>query len=231
MMMPAISHFDGASLFAGNNFMSAQSTQALDPPISPAKSHAPQRLLPLTVKQIAESCFSSDDKSNFTVDGVEANFRVLGMVVDKVDRVTDVTFLLDDGTGRIEISRWISVPSDSAEVSAIENGMYVQINGHMKEFQGKRHAFAFSVRPVIDFNDISLHFIECMHVHLVNIRLKGGVPAIIQTNPAWNVPFSNGVNGNHAPFPNKFLPHSSMDGSANDICKLVLRLFQDPPAR
>lgn len=33
-------------------------------------------------------------------------FRVMGMVVDKVERVTDVSFLLDDGTGRIEINRW-----------------------------------------------------------------------------------------------------------------------------
>jgi hypothetical protein len=32
-----------------------------------------QSLLPLTVKQITEAFLSSDDKSNFTIDGVDVN--------------------------------------------------------------------------------------------------------------------------------------------------------------
>lgn len=32
-----------------------------------------QALLPLTVKQISEAFLSSDDKSNFLIDGVEVN--------------------------------------------------------------------------------------------------------------------------------------------------------------
>ncbi|ONK69591.1 uncharacterized protein A4U43_C05F24580 [Asparagus officinalis] len=155
---------------------------------------------------------------------------VLGVVVDKVGRATDVSFLLDDGTGKIEINRWISVsvPSDSVEVAAVENGMYVLVHGHVKEFQGRRHAFAFSIRPVIDFNDISLHFIECVCVHLENTRLKGGAPTRIQMNPVINLTLANGTNGYQTPLSNQFPQNSGMGASKNDICSVVLGIFQEP---
>ena len=31
---------------------------------------------------------------------------LVGLVTSKVERVTDVSFTLDDGTGRIDINRW-----------------------------------------------------------------------------------------------------------------------------
>lgn len=32
--------------------------------------------------------------------------RLLGLVMTKTERVTDVSFALDDGTGRIDVNRW-----------------------------------------------------------------------------------------------------------------------------
>ena len=94
-----------------------------------------QSLLPLTVKQINEALVTSDDKSNFTIDGVDVQnvcfletlslnvsirfvrvgrflnlnyvqVTLVGLVCNRTGRVTDVTFLLDDGTGRIECNKW-----------------------------------------------------------------------------------------------------------------------------
>ncbi|RVW75507.1 Replication protein A 32 kDa subunit A [Vitis vinifera] len=106
-----------------------------------------QALLPLTVKQISEAFLSSDDKSNFLIDGVEVNnVTLVGMVFNKAERVTDVGFMLDDGTGRIDCNRWVNEAVDTKEMEGILDGMYVRVHGHLKGFQGKRHLNVFSIR-------------------------------------------------------------------------------------
>lgn len=93
-----------------------------------------QSLLPLTVKQINDAFQSSDDKSNLVVDGVDINtvrcltfllfpsygfwfvasnfltiwaqVTLVGRLCNKVGRISDITFVLDDGTGRIDCIRW-----------------------------------------------------------------------------------------------------------------------------
>ncbi|XP_038983793.1 replication protein A 32 kDa subunit B-like isoform X3 [Phoenix dactylifera] len=164
-------------------------------------------------------------------DGHEV--RLLGLILNKAESVADISFTLDDGTGRIDINRWVNEFSDANEVAAIQNGMYVRVDAHMKGFQGKRHAF--SVRPVTDFNDIVLHFIECIYVHfetelkvLACREVQKGVPAWMQTNPITSTPFSNRVKGYHAPLTNQSSAFSSTDRSGNDAYNLVLGVFQEP---
>ncbi|KAI3975911.1 hypothetical protein MKX01_016594, partial [Papaver californicum] len=54
-------------------------------------------------KQIGESYFTSEDKANFFIDGVDVNsVTLLGIVFNKEERITG------DGTGRIDCHRWIS---------------------------------------------------------------------------------------------------------------------------
>ncbi|XP_073098821.1 replication protein A 32 kDa subunit B isoform X2 [Elaeis guineensis] len=231
------SQFDGtSSLFAGVSIMPSQATQATDPSsYYPAKNRGAQGAFPLTVKQIAEAYYASDDKSILTVNGSEVpSVRLLGLVMNKAESDADVSFTLDDGTGRIDINRWINEFTDANELAAIQNGMYVRVNARMKGFQGKRHAF--SVRPVTDFNDIVLHFIECIYVHVENTRLKAlacreiqrGVPAWMQPNPITRTPFSNRVKGCDAPLTNQSSAFSSMNRSGNDVYNLVLGVFQEP---
>ena len=87
---------------------------------------------PLTVKQIADAHQSAngDKGAPFVVDGVETanvlrllfrsllfalfrrlirgflQIRLVGMVNGKAERTTDVSFTLDDGTGRLDFIRW-----------------------------------------------------------------------------------------------------------------------------
>ncbi|XP_057478856.1 replication protein A 32 kDa subunit A-like [Actinidia eriantha] len=98
------SQFDGNSAFNGGGFTSSQST---DFGSSSAKSRETHGLVPATVKQISEASHSGDDKSNFVVDGVDiSNVTLIGMVSKKAEKVTDVAFTLDDGTGLIACTRW-----------------------------------------------------------------------------------------------------------------------------
>ncbi|KAG5540369.1 hypothetical protein RHGRI_020560 [Rhododendron griersonianum] len=98
------SQFDANSAFNGGGFTSSQST---DHGSSPAKGRDTYGLVPVTVKQISEASDSGDDKSNFVINGVDvANVTLIGMVSKKAERVTDVSFTIDDGTGQIHCNRW-----------------------------------------------------------------------------------------------------------------------------
>lgn len=176
------SQFDGVAAFSGGGFMPSQATQsAAEPSSSVSKNRETQGLLPLTVRQISEAFSSSSENSNFVIDGVDVNnVTLVGILFNKAERVTDIAFELDDGTGRIECNRWVNEAVDTKEVEAIRNGMYIRLHGHLKGFQGKRHLVAFSLRPVTDYNEVTYHYLECIYTHFYNTRLQkkqGGLHA------------------------------------------------------
>ncbi|EEF34379.1 Replication protein A 30 kDa subunit, putative [Ricinus communis] len=157
--------------FSGGGFMSSQSSQPTDSAPSPAKSRDSQGLVPVTVKQISQASHSGDENSNYVIDGVDVtNVTVVGMVFDKAQKVTDVNFTVDDGTGRIGCKRWVNENFDSSEMETIQDGMYVRVSGHLRSFQGVRQLGAFSVRPVMNFDEVTFHFIDCIHTHLLNSK-------------------------------------------------------------
>ncbi|CAL9110905.1 unnamed protein product [Musa textilis] len=213
----------------GTAFMPTPATLIAADPLSPAKNRGSQGALPLTAKQIAVAYQSGDDKSALSIDGVDVtNVRLLGLVTNKVERVTDVSFTLDDGTGRIDINRWINEAPDANEVTAIQNGIYVKVHGHLKGFHSKRHAFAFSVRPVTDFNEVVLHFIECIFVHMEVKKIRGGGSAQIPTNLTVASSFPSGAKEYPSPFPHQFSAYVAMDGPGNNIYNMVWGVFQEP---
>ncbi|XP_004291257.1 PREDICTED: replication protein A 32 kDa subunit A-like [Fragaria vesca subsp. vesca] len=169
------SQFDASSAFGGGGFMSSQATQfGGDSNSSSARSRESHGLVPVTVKQISEAHQSGDEKSNFVIGGVDvANVSLLGMVFEKVEKTTDVSFTIDDGTGRIKCRRWVNEAFDSTEMEAVEDGMYVRVNGNLKVFQGVRQIGAFSVRPVKNFDEVAFHYIECIYNHLRLQKLQG----------------------------------------------------------
>nr|GMC58385.1 replication protein A 32 kDa subunit A-like [Ipomoea batatas] len=72
------------------------------------------------MKQISQAVQSSNDKSSFLIDGIDvSNVRVVGMAFKKAERVTDVLFVIDDVTGRIECNRWLNDAVDNNEVAGV----------------------------------------------------------------------------------------------------------------
>uniref|UniRef100_A0A0D9VMZ9 C2 domain-containing protein n=1 Tax=Leersia perrieri TaxID=77586 RepID=A0A0D9VMZ9_9ORYZ len=151
--------------------------------------------MPLTVKQISDaqqSGNSGEKGAPFVVDGVEtANVRLVGLVSGKTERNTDVSFTIDDGTGRLDFIRWVNDASDSAETAAVQNGMYVSVIGSVKGLQERKRATAFAIRPVTDYNEVTLHFIQCVRMHLENNKSNIASPA--KTNSAMGSSSSNGL--------------------------------------
>ncbi|KAM7267262.1 hypothetical protein ACFE04_009428 [Oxalis oulophora] len=204
--------FDGSSAFAGGGFMPTQSVQPPDSSgYSPAKNRESRSLLPLTIKQINNDLLSTND--GFSIDGVDINnITLLGRVCHKDERnITEVVFLVDDGTGQIECTKWVQERIDSNEVDQILVGMYVRVHGHLKGILNKRTLNAYSIRPVTDFNEITTHFIECVYVHVYNTKIRGGSTSAFRpqmTNPNMGTP-SKGYQANTS---NQFHGQNRDDG-------------------
>ncbi|PQQ05793.1 replication protein A 32 kDa subunit A isoform X1 [Prunus yedoensis var. nudiflora] len=225
------SQFDSTSAFSGGGFMASQSTQFGDSTPSRAKSRETHGLVPVTVKQISEAHQSGDEKSNFVISGADvANVSVVGMVFDKSERNTDVGFTIDDGTGRIKCRRWVNENFDSREMQEIEDGMYVRVNGHLKVFQGVRQIVAFSVRPVKNFDEVTFHFIECIHTHLQTskLQLQGNSATQPQSvDSSLSTPVRSGASGYQTAPSNQFSGQVSVDG-IKGCDQLVLDYLQQP---
>ncbi|XAR70715.1 hypothetical protein NMG60_11027675 [Bertholletia excelsa] len=195
------SQFDGG-------FPSSQSTQATDAASSLASNRETHGVVPVTVKQISEASHSGDDKSNFAINGVDVvNVTLVGIVFNKAARVTDVAFVLDDGTGRIDCNRWVNEAFDTKEMEDIKEGIYVRVNGRLKSFQNKRHLVAFSVRPVTNFDEVTYHFIQCVHFHLQisSAKLQGDASTQpLSVNPSPNAAALDGSSGHQAAPTNYF---------------------------
>ncbi|KAM0848648.1 hypothetical protein ACQ4PT_054242 [Festuca glaucescens] len=153
--------------FDGGRFMPPQTTNTLEGGSAITRTRGAQALLPLTVKQIMDASQTND---GFAVNGTEV--RLVGRMLNKKQQVTDVSFVLDDGTGRIDMKRWDNETFDTEEMKLVKDGDYVIVIGGLKDFQGKRQVTAFSVRLVTNYNDITHHFLHCIYVHLDLARPK-----------------------------------------------------------
>ncbi|KAM3223307.1 hypothetical protein ACQJBY_056947 [Aegilops geniculata] len=215
--------------FSPSQFTASQNAAADS---TPNKFRGASGTMPLTVKQIADAQLAGTGEKGapFVVDGVETtNVRLVGMVSGKAERNTDVSFTLDDGTGRIDFIRWVNDAADSAETAAIQNGMYVAVIGSLKGVQDKKRATAFAVRPITDYNEVTLHFIQCVRMHIENTKSKVGSP--LHTNSSVGTPLSNrlseaatppSVKSNLAPV------ISGTNGSETDFYTQVLNVFREP---
>lgn len=224
------SQFEGSAAFAGGGFMPSQATQAPDSSSSFSKPREAQGLTPLTVKQIGDAQSSASERGNFIIDGVDVNnVKVVGMVLNRVERTTDVGFVIDDGTGRIDIHRWVNEAIDQKEMEIIRDGMYVSVFGHLKGFQGKKQITAYAVRPVTDFNELTYHFIECAYVHDYNTRPRrvaggGALPTEVQATASVN---GTSFRGYQATPSNQFAAQHGYEG-LKGIEEKVMQYLQQP---
>ncbi|KAJ8448761.1 hypothetical protein Cgig2_011382 [Carnegiea gigantea] len=235
-------------------FTSSQLTQSDSGPSPAAKSRDPQGVVPLTVKQISQASPSSaDDKSSLQIDGVDVtNVKLVGMVFDKTEKVTDVSFTLDDGTGRIGCKRWVNEAFDRRQMEAIGNGMYVSLVGHLRTFKNDTEIVAFNVRPVSNFDEVTLHYVECIYQHMQNKKSQVCISifafgtcfltlnvhfcpsprgdSLSQSQMAessQSTPVKSESNGFRSSPPNQFSMQMSVDG-LKDIDQRVLDYLQQP---
>ncbi|KAL3535381.1 hypothetical protein ACH5RR_003842 [Cinchona calisaya] len=215
--------FSGSQIDAGAGGFS--SSQTIESSLSSAKSRDAQPMVPVTVKQISDAVPSTDDKSTFLIDGVDVKHVMLvGMAFNKSERVTDVQFVIDDGTGRVACHRWVNDTVDTNEVGGLEDGVYVRVHGLLKGFPGKKQLQVFAIRPLINYDELSSHFLACIHYHSFNTKQNGvTVPSQAQTPiSAVSTPVSGPQNSS-----NQFSGQYNMD-ELKGIDKMVIEYLEQP---
>ena len=89
-----------------------------------------------------------------------------------------ITLELDDGTGRIDAKFWTPPADDENpnedvnETDAWQEGVYVRVFGHIRSLnQSEKNSFvAMHITPIQDFNEITFHLLETIHVHLLALK-------------------------------------------------------------
>lgn len=95
----------------------------------------------------------------------------VGQIHSVSPQATNTTFRIDDGTGLVDVKQWIDSDADPETAKTLPSeGQYIHVWGRLKEFNNKRHVACHVLRPITDFNEISMHLLEATAVHLYFTR-------------------------------------------------------------
>ncbi|KAG6047148.1 hypothetical protein E4U17_007623 [Claviceps sp. LM77 group G4] len=131
-----------------------------------SKAYQDESLRPVTIKQIleAEEAYAGAD---FKIDNTTVTqITFVGQIRSINPQPTNITFKIDDGTGQIEVKKWIDVDKQDNSNAEFELDAHVRVWGRLKSFSNKRHVGAHVIRPVADFNEVNYHLLEAAYVHL-----------------------------------------------------------------
>lgn len=135
----------------------------------------------MTVKQIMDAQQPYPEAA-FQIDNADvANVLFIGQVRNISAQSTNVTYRIDDGTGDIEVKKWIdSTTADNMDTdegkapgdgkSEVEINGYARVFGSIKSFGNKRYIGAHSVRPLAQIDELHCHLLEATAVHLFFTR-------------------------------------------------------------
>ncbi|KAJ9132523.1 Replication factor A protein 2 [Pleurostoma richardsiae] len=161
---------DGGGFFQGGSQQGSQGGQG------GGKGYADESLRPVTIKQLIdlEEAYPGAD---FAIDGRPiTQVTIVGQVRQVNPQPTNITYRLDDGTGLIDVKKWVDADKQEDADPKYEPDQYVRVWGRLKSFNGKRHVGAHFMRAVEDFNEVNYHLLEATYVHLyfVNKDRHGG---------------------------------------------------------
>jgi replication factor A2 len=84
------------------------------------------------------------------------------------EQATFTKFDVEDSTGSMEVKLWVDSGDDDVLAerrSACVAGKYVRIIGSLRVFNDSKHIIAHDMRPVVDHNEVTHHFLEVIHQH------------------------------------------------------------------
>lgn len=132
-----------------------------------------QSLLPVTVKQLLAANQDQPDDS-FKIDGQEiAQVQIIGCIIEAQAASTNLKYIIEDGTGRVEVTMWTNQDDSQFEVdrrAQWKEGAYVKVIGSLRSFNEKRTVTAFDIKTIADHNEVTHHFLESIWVHLKNTK-------------------------------------------------------------
>jgi len=135
-------------------------------------------LRPVTIKQINDAVSPDGQNKSFIIDGHPTRGIVfIGQIRAAAGQSLKHVYKLDDGTGTIEVNRWLGDDAKKAfeagTMKIMPESIYVKVHGRIQVNSGKRYVVTTFVRPVEDHNEIATHLLDATYVHL---QLTRGAP-------------------------------------------------------
>jgi replication factor A2 len=102
----------------------------------------------------------------------------VGQIRNVSTQTTNITYRVDDGTGTVEVKKWIDSDTSTSDQGGMEDfnksrlveNAYCRVWGKLKSLGNKRHVGAHVIRPITDYNEINYHLLEATAVHLFFTR-------------------------------------------------------------
>jgi len=151
----------GGGFYAGSQGGGTQIT-----PSSEARGRGSNTLRPVTIKQVLEAQQSLPD-APFKIDDVEiSHITFIGRIRSVAEQTTNITYVIDDGTGTLEVKQWVDAENIPEGDTRQELNGHVRVLGQLKSFSNKKHVGSHKIRPVEDYNEVQYHLLEAAAVHL-----------------------------------------------------------------
>ncbi|KDE08115.1 hypothetical protein MVLG_01596 [Microbotryum lychnidis-dioicae p1A1 Lamole] len=155
---------------AGGGFMrGSQGGAASSPGDGGSKRNGPSSLRPVTIHQILNASQAHPDADLFIDEKEAKDITFVACVRNVNSSATHLGYLVEDGTGQIDVRRWIDGDVEAA-ANEFEINTYVRILGTIKVFHNKRSIHCTRMRLVEDKNEVLYHAIECVHASLFLTR-------------------------------------------------------------
>jgi len=129
-----------------------------------------QTLLPVTLKQLVTATQANPDDV-WQLNGKDLNHVTFVAMVSNFQQLsTNVSFMADDSTEKVEVGIWLDHEDYNDYTTRMlpnyYDGMYVRVFGDWRSFHNKNHVIAYRVQPVVDFNELTYHLLEALHVYM-----------------------------------------------------------------
>ncbi|XP_024311791.1 replication protein A 32 kDa subunit B-like isoform X2 [Brachypodium distachyon] len=154
------------SLSRGTN--NSQTSQPARYSHGPPRRQVPnrdERMLPVTARQLMEAAMLTHTSHPPEISGVRPT-TLVGMMWNLITDPAKATFLLNDCTGAVKCTYWMTGLQMDYDISTIGEGDYVEIFGWPEVNDSVRHLTVFSCRNVTNYNLITQHFLYCIYTHL-----------------------------------------------------------------
>ncbi|CAE7799776.1 RPA2A, partial [Symbiodinium sp. KB8] len=135
-------------------------------------------LTPATIRQY-QTATISDVEGRVLLDGTELkDIKLVGRVVEADPSDSALSLQIEDGTGRVRIKYWYPQAADGttdgarkADMDAsVTEGTFVSVSAAVKTSNGRMILNGSTIKPLADPNEITLHFVEAIHVHVDRTR-------------------------------------------------------------
>ena len=118
----------------------------------------------MTAKQL--NSISEEDGTHKLDEQEVSTVRIVGTIISVETHATNIVYKISDGTGIVECKAFVDKDNSNTPKFAdcVERSM-VCCNGNIRSYEGNKSIMIYAMYLVTDWNKLTQHLLECIHVH------------------------------------------------------------------